>query len=100
MKNILFKLNKIFENKVRLSIMSALMINNALDFKELKALLDVTDGNLSSNMAVLEKNGYVEVTKQFIKKKTNTSYSITESGRKAFSAHIDGLGELLKSMDG
>lgn len=96
MKRILDKLNKVFENKVRLSIMSALMVNRSIDFNTLKELLDVTDGNLSSNMAVLEKLGYVEIKKMFIKKKSNTSYAITSNGRKAFADHVDALEELIK----
>ena len=98
MKDILEKLNKAFENKVRLSIMSALMVNRSMDFNTLKNLLDVTDGNLSSNMAVLEKLGYVEIKKTFIKRKSNTSYMLTDDGQKAFSNHIDALEALINGV--
>ena len=98
MKHIISKINKVFENKVRLGIMSALAVNETLDFNTLKGTLGVTDGNLSSNIAVLEKHDYVVVKKRFIGKKPNTSYSITEAGEKAFKAHIDALEELIKNM--
>jgi DNA-binding MarR family transcriptional regulator len=97
-KHIISKINKVFENKVRLGIMSALVVNETLDFNTLKGILGVTDGNLSSNIGVLEKCEYVSVKKRFIGKKPNTSYSITESGDKAFKAHIDALEELIKKV--
>ncbi len=96
MKEIISKINKVFENKVRLGIMSVLAVNDTLDFKALKELLGVTDGNLSSNISVLEKKKFITVRKRFINKKSNTSFSITGSGKKAFKDHIDVLEELVK----
>lgn len=78
--------------------MSALVVNDTLDFKALKELLGVTDGNLSSNITVLEKNEFVDVKKRFIDKKSNTSVSITESGKDAFKGHIDALEELINHL--
>ncbi len=98
MKHIISKMNKVFENKVRLGIMSALAIDETLDFGTLKGILDVTDGNLSSNISVLEKRNYIEVKKRFIGKKPNTSYTITTAGQKALKKHIDALEELIKNM--
>lgn len=91
------KLNKAFESRVRLGIMSVLMVNESVDFGRMKELLKITDGNLASHMAALEKEGYVLITKQFIGKKPNTSFSPTKTGKKAFAAHIDELEKLLKS---
>jgi DNA-binding HxlR family transcriptional regulator len=100
MKDIISKINKVFENKVRLGIMSALMVNKKLDFNHLKKLMDVTDGNLSSNISVLEELGYVEVTKTFIGKKTNTSFNITGTGRSSFMEHLDALEDLISRSKG
>lgn len=97
MKEIISKLNKHFENRVRLGIMSILMVNESIDFNSLKDLLDATDGNLASHLAALEKNGLIEVRKQFIGRKPNTSYSITDSGRKAFSQHLEYLEKLVNA---
>jgi DNA-binding MarR family transcriptional regulator len=95
-KEILKDLNKAFENKVRLGIMSALMVNDALDFNALKDLLDVTDGNLASHIKSLEKSEYVQFTKEFLDRKPNTRYHVTDAGRKAFILHIKAIEQLLK----
>ncbi|MEM1327967.1 MAG: transcriptional regulator [Bacteroidota bacterium] len=98
MKNILTKLNKTFENRYRLSIMSALMVNDWVDYTRLKELLAIeSDGNLASHIKHLEKREYLEVRKQFIGKKPNTSYSVTVKGRKAFQEHLDALEELINN---
>lgn len=97
MKEIISKINKTFENKVRLGIMSALMVNLSMDFQNMKKLMGITDGNLSSNISILEKLGYIEVNKEFIGKKTSTSFKITENGKKAFHEHIQALEELINA---
>ncbi len=96
MKNILKDLNKAFENKIRLGIMSALMVNDYADFNTLKNLLDVTDGNLASHLKSLEKSDYIKVNKEFIGRKPNTKYSVSELGKLAFSKHIKAIERLLK----
>ena len=94
--NYINKLNKSFENRIRLGIMSVLMVNDWTDFNTLKEQLNVTDGNLASHISALEKEGYLTVRKQFLGKKPNTSFTVTKSGKKAFNDHLDGLEELLK----
>lgn len=91
------KLNKAFESRIRLGIMSVLMVNEKVEFSELKEMLELTDGNLASHISALEKQKYVEVTKQFIGKKPNTTYFATEEGRKAFTQHLNALEALIKS---
>lgn len=97
MKEIIEKINKVFENKVRLGIMSALMVNDEIDFKELKTLLDITDGNLSSNASVLEENKYIKIKKKFIGKKTLTTYTSTGAGKEAFKEHLSALEEIIRN---
>ena len=96
MKNVISGLNKAFESRVRLGIMSILMVNDSIDFLTLKEMLQVTDGNIASHITALEKLQYIEVKKQFIGKKPNTSYSVTNNGRKAFTEHLDALEKLIK----
>lgn len=96
MKDIIANINKAFENRVRLGIMSVLLVNDSVEFNTLKELLDVTDGNLASHTTALEKMNYIEIRKQFVGKKPNTSYIVTYEGRKAFAAHLDALEKLLK----
>ena len=78
--------------------MSALMVNDSLDFNTLKDLLGVTDGNLASHLKALEKVEYIDVQKQFVGRKPNTQYAATQQGKKAFSAHLDALETLLKAQ--
>ncbi len=89
-------LNKAFENKMRLGIMSALIVNEYLDFNTLKGLLDATDGNLASHMKSLEKAKYVTFKKEFIERKPNTKYFVTKQGKEAFIKHIKAIESLLK----
>ena len=96
MKNIINHLNKAFENRLRLGAMSLLMVNDWVDFNTLKQTLGATDGNLASHMGSLEKAEYIEVKKQFVGKKPQTSYRATLKGRTAFSEHLDALEKLLK----
>jgi DNA-binding MarR family transcriptional regulator len=90
------RLNKAFENRVRLGIMSVLMVNDSIDFNSLKDLLQVTDGNLASHAAALEKEGLIHIKKGFAGKKTLTTYSATRVGIKAFESHLDALEKLIK----
>lgn len=99
MKDIIAKLNKVFDNRVRLGIMSLLVINDWIDFPTLKELLDITDGQLASNIKALEKHQFIEVRKQFIGKKPNTSYAVTILGRKAFNDHLNALEQLLNMRE-
>lgn len=91
-------LNKAFESRVRLGIMSALMVNESLDFNGFKELLDLTDGNLASHTRALEKLEFIKVEKSFIGRKPNTRFSITKLGRKAFELHLTALEKLLKGI--
>ncbi len=99
MKNYIHKLNKAFENRVRLGIMSILMVNDNMDFNTMKETLELTDGNLASHIAALEKEGFVHVKKEFVGKKTLTTYSVTKVGMKAFNEHLDALEALLKQRE-
>ena len=79
--------------------MSMLMVNDSMDFNTMKETLELTDGNLASHITALEKEGYVHVKKQFVGKKTLTTYSATKPGTKAFNDHLDALEELLKNRE-
>lgn len=96
MKDIISKLNKQFENRVRLGIMSVLMVNDWVDYNQLKEVLNVTDGNLASHLKALEKNNLIEVKKQFVGRKPNTQYAATFNGKKAFQEHLNYLEQLIK----
>lgn len=96
MRDLFEGLNSVFENRVRLAIMSLLMVNDEMDFTAMKDQLDVTDGNLSSHIATLEKNRFVSVRKAFVGRVPRTTYTATREGRKAFVEHLDALEKIIK----
>ena len=98
MKHIFQNLNnKAFDNRIRLGIMSMLMVNDAVEFGTVKELLSLSDGNLASHITVLEKENYILIRKEFVGKKPLTTYSATELGKSAFAEYLDALEALLKS---
>ncbi len=96
MKHLIHTLNKAFDHRVRLGVMAVLLATDTVSFNDLKEVLDLTDGNLASHVAALEKAGYVLVSKQFIGKKPNTTYTATAEGRAAFQQHLEALEKLLR----
>ena len=98
MKNPIQNLNKVFDSRIRLGIMGALMVNEHVSFNELKELIEVTDGNLASHLKTLEENEFVKMDKGFIGRKTNTVYSATKAGEKAFKLHLDALEKMIRSL--
>lgn len=97
MKDILKHINKAFDHRVRLGIMSALMVNETIDFSTLKEILGVTDGNLASHIKALEKVNYIKINKQFIGRKPNTTYGVSNLGRLEFQKHINALEKLINN---
>ena len=98
MKNPIENLNKLFDSRVRLGIMSVLMVNEHVNFNQMKELMEITDGNLASHIKSFEENGFIKVQKGFIGRKTNTTYTITKAGEKAFKAHVDALEKMIRSI--
>lgn len=98
MKNLIGNINKIFESRIRLGIMSLLTIHDFLDFNTLKEMLQLTDGNLASHLSGLEKADYISIHKAFVGKKTQTTYVATDFGKLAFKNHIDALEILINSQ--
>lgn len=94
--SIISDLNKVFDSRIRLGIMSVLIINESFDFISLKEALKITDGNLASHLKTLEEKKLISVCKQFVGRKPNTTYSITELGAAVFNKHLKALEELLK----
>jgi len=100
MKKILSTLKETkLDNRIRLGIMSILVVNDWVEFKYLKEMLALTDGNLASHIKALEKESYIEIKKEFVGKKPQTTYQVTNKGRKAFEEHLSALEALLKRND-
>ena len=98
MKNPISNLQKVFESRIRLGIMSALMVNDTLDFNTLKELLGLTDGNLASHLKALEKHEIIMVSKQFIGRKPSTTYLATVHGKDLFRRHLAALEKLISNQ--
>ncbi|MEJ7768127.1 MAG: transcriptional regulator [Chitinophagaceae bacterium] len=98
MKISINSLHKAFESRIRLGIMSALAVNDRLDFNSLKEYLDVTDGNLASHLKGLEKEAFIGVEKSFVGRKPNTKYCMTKKGKKAFDDHLKALEKLIRRI--
>ena len=98
MKNIISNLNKAFESRIRLGIMSVLIVNDWVDFNTLKELLETTDGNLASHLKTLEDKKLIKMKKQFVGRKPKTSYQVTDLGRALFKQHLDALEDIIKNQ--
>lgn len=98
MKNPISNLQKVFESRIRLGVMSALMVNDTLDFNALKELLGLTDGNLASHLKTLEQQEIVVVSKQFVGRKPSTTYTATERGKVLFRQHLAALEKLINNQ--
>ena len=85
---------------MRLGILSALAVNNALSFTELKNLLGTTDGNLSVHARKLEDAGYVSCTKTFLGRTPRTEYRLSAKGRRALERYLGHMEALIEATRG
>lgn len=85
--------------KARMGIMSLLLSLGEADFKLLKEVLTLSDGNLSTHLSLLEERGYVEVHKEFVRRKPRTTYKPTEAGRNAFHRYILALERIVRASE-
>ena len=92
------KLDEVIHGRIRLGIMAFLAGADSADFNGLKARLGATDGNLSAHLRKLEDAGYVAIDKSFVDRKPLTRVSLTDAGRKAFTAYLDAMKRLVEGM--
>ena len=91
------KFDRLVYERVRLGIMSALAVREELSFTELKALFDVSDGNLSAHARKLEEAGYLTCTKSFEDRRPRSVYRITALGRNALHRYLDHVEAVIKA---
>jgi DNA-binding MarR family transcriptional regulator len=91
------QLDAVIHERVRLGIISALAVNEALSFNDLKKLLEITDGNLSVHARKLEDAGYVKCSKSFVGRQPRTEFSLTANGRRALEAYLQRMESVIKS---
>jgi DNA-binding HxlR family transcriptional regulator len=90
-------LDQLIHERVRLGIVSALAVNDALAFPGLKRLLGTTDGNLSVHARKLEDAGYVTCTKGYDGRIPRTEYRLTAAGRAALERYLDHMEALIRA---
>lgn len=89
------QIDDVIHGRLRLGVMAYLANAEVADFNELKATLEVTQGNLSVQLRKLEEAGYVEIEKGFLGRRPRTRVRLTEAGRSAFAAYLEALGRLI-----
>jgi DNA-binding MarR family transcriptional regulator len=89
------QLDKIFHERARLGIMSVLMTAEEVSFAELISTLNLTRGNLSVHLKILEESRFITSRKEFINKKPRTTFSITPKGTSAFNAYLNLLEKII-----
>jgi DNA-binding MarR family transcriptional regulator len=90
--------DKLVHQPTRLQIFAYLYQHGETRFPDLKDQLDVTEGNLSSHLQTMEEAGAVSVEKQFVDRKPQTTYELTDEGREQFEAHIGTLESLIDQL--
>lgn len=87
----------IFQSKLRIAIVASLMTGTKT-FKEIKALTQASDGNISTHMKKLSDSGHVEIFKDFKDNKPRTRYAVTQKGREEFTDYVNMLESIIKQV--
>jgi DNA-binding HxlR family transcriptional regulator len=90
-------LDRLIHERVRLGIVSALVVNRSLTFNELKAMLKTTDGNLSVHARKLEEADYIICTKSFDGRLPKTEYRLAAAGRRALERYLNHMEALIRA---
>jgi len=90
------QLDRVIHEKGRLAIMSALAGTPELSFTELRDTLEMTDGNLTTHIRILQEEGFISVAKSYQNNRSLTTCSLTKAGRKAFTGYIDLLEQIVR----
>jgi DNA-binding MarR family transcriptional regulator len=92
--------DRLIHQRVRLGIVSALAVNESLSFNDLKATLEITDGNLSVHARKLEEAGYIACEKSFEGRIPRTEFHLTDQGRRALERYLERMEELIRQTRG
>ncbi|HEY1915704.1 MAG TPA: transcriptional regulator [Streptosporangiaceae bacterium] len=93
------RLDNAVHQRVRLGILTVVGGTTRVDFSFLRGTLDLTDGNLSRNLSVLEEAGYIAIEKSFEGRRPRTWISITPAGRQALADEIQALREIVQAYE-
>ncbi len=92
-------IDAIIHERARLAIVSALAVASELSFGELKAMLSLTDGNLSAHSRTLDEAGYITIKKTFRGRRPHTAMRLSSKGRKAFQRYVETLRRIVGQGD-
>jgi DNA-binding PadR family transcriptional regulator len=89
------ELNPVVHGRLRLALLSLLSSVEEAEFTWLREKTEATDGNLGAQLLKLEEAGYIRMKKEFVLRKPQTTYRITEAGRQALADYVHALRKLL-----
>jgi DNA-binding HxlR family transcriptional regulator len=90
------RLDRLVHDRTRLSIISALAVNDTLSFRELRSMTEASDGNLSVHARKLEEGGYLTCTKTFDGRVPKTEFQLTDAGRRALQTYLDHMEAIIR----
>ena len=90
------QLDRVIHEKGRLAIMSMLAASPELSFTELRNVLSMADGNVTTHIRALQQEGYVAVAKSYQNRRPLTTCSLTPAGRKAFAEYVNLLEQIIQ----
>lgn len=93
------KIDRIFESRIRLAVLSILATSEKVEFSFLKKQIKTTDGNLGAHLKKLEDAEYIKCEKKFVKQKPASFYSLTEAGRGAIENYLSLVEGLFRQAD-
>jgi DNA-binding transcriptional ArsR family regulator len=89
-------LDRVIHERARLSILTSLASQaKGLGFADLKRLCQLTDGNLSRHMRILEEGGLVEIEKEFRDNRPYTTVRLSAVGRRRFLEYLTVLEKVI-----
>ncbi|MFC7058161.1 transcriptional regulator [Halovenus salina] len=91
--------DKLVHQSTRLQIFAYLYRHGRSSFTEVADALDVTEGNLSSHLQTMEDEEAVLVEKEFVDRKPQTTYELTEEGERLFEDHVETLEALIDGLE-
>lgn len=91
-------LDNLIHERTRLGLVSALASHKTMSFTELKTLLNISDGNLSTHARKLEEAGYIECNKGFEGRVPRTEYTLNAAGRNALNKYVVHMEALIAAM--
>jgi len=90
--------DKLIHEPLRLAILSTLAVRDSLSFRDLRDLLEATDGNLSVHARKLEDSGYLTCRKGFHGRVPRTEFALTATGRRALERYLEHMEALIRSV--